>query len=41
MHACMREAAFCTDSDASMFLSDTEVTRARIALCGYCISAAL
>ncbi|CAK0736794.1 hypothetical protein CVIRNUC_000804 [Coccomyxa viridis] len=28
------------DSDATMFLSDTEVMRARIALCGYCISAA-
>ncbi|CAL5218457.1 g138 [Coccomyxa viridis] len=27
-------------SDATLFLSSTEVTRAKIALCGYCISAA-
>lgn len=29
------------DSDATDFLSDTEVTRARVTLIGYCCTAAL
>ena len=39
--SCEQAPLYHADSDATMFLSDTEVMRARIALCGYCISAAL